>query len=96
MKQTSEKFAEMMLENETAGQPVSFAEQIAKVEQQMTERINDMTDKILASVAESQRVQSTELEELTDNDNNVSHETLNNENEENESEDHNNDGDFKN
>jgi chromatin remodeling complex protein RSC6 len=85
MKQTSEKFAEMMLENETAGQPVSFAEQIAKVEQQMTERINDMTDKILASVAESQRVQSTELEEIT-NDTDVSRETLENENEENESE----------
>lgn len=87
MKQTSEKFAEMMLEAEQHDTPVSFAEQIAKVEQQMTERINDMTDKILASVAESQRVQSTELEELTDNDNNVSHETLENENEENESED---------
>ena len=87
MKQTSEKFAEMMIEAEQHDTPVSFAEQIAKVEQQMTERINDMTDKILASVAESQRVQSTELEELTDNDNNVSHETLENENEENESED---------
>lgn len=87
MKQTSEKFAEMMLEAEQQDKPMSFAEQIAKVEQQMTERINVMTDKILASVAESQRVQSTELEELTDNDNNVSHETLNNENEENESED---------
>ena len=87
MKQTSEKFAEMMLEAEQHDTHVSFAEQIAKVEQQMTERINDMTDKILASVAESQRVQSTELEELTDNDNNVSHETLENENEENESED---------
>lgn len=87
MKQTSEKFAEMMLEAEQHDTPVSFAEQIAKVEQQMTERINDMTDKILASVAESQRVQSTELEELTDNDNNVSRETLENENEENESED---------
>ena len=78
----------MMLEAEQHDTPMSFAEQIAKVEQQMTERINDMTDKILASVAESQRVQSTELEEITDNDNNVSHETLNNENEEkNESED---------
>lgn len=86
MKQTSEKFAEMMLEAEQHEMPITFAEQIAKVEQQMTERINVMTDKILASVAESQRVQSTELEELTDNDNNVSHETLNNENEENESE----------
>ena len=87
MKQTSEKFAEMMLEAEQHDTPITFAEQIAKVEQQMTEHINDMTDKILASVAESQRVQSTELEELTDNDNNVSHETLENENEENESED---------
>lgn len=87
MKQTSEKFAEMMLEAEQHETSISFAEQIAKVEQQMTERINDMTDKILASVAESQRVQPTELEELTDNDNNVSHETLENENEENESED---------
>lgn len=87
MRQTSEKFAEMMLEAEQHETPISFAEQIAKVEQQMTERINNMTDKILASVAESQRVQSTELEELTDNDNNVSHETLENENEENESED---------
>lgn len=76
-----------MLEAEQHETPVSFAEQIAKVEQQMTERINDMTDKILASVAESQRVQSTELEEITDNDNNVSHETLENENLENESED---------
>lgn len=76
-----------MLEAEQHETPVSFAEQIAKVEQQMTERINEMTDKILTSVAESQRVQSTELEELTDNDNNVSCETLNNENEENESED---------
>ena len=86
MKQTSEKFAERMLEAEQHETPVSFAEQIAKVEQQMTERINDMTDKILASVAESQRVQSTELEEITDSENNVSHETLEN-NEENESED---------
>lgn len=76
-----------MLEAEQHETPVSFAEQIAKVEQQMTERINEMTDKILTSVAESQRVQSTELEELTDNDNNVSHETLDNENEENERED---------
>ena len=76
-----------MLEAEQHDTPITFAEQIAKVEQQMTEHINDMTDKILASVAESQRVQSTELEELTDNDNNVSHETLENENEENESED---------
>lgn len=76
-----------MLENENNGQAVSFAEQIAKVEQQMTERINDMTDKILASVAESQRVQSTELEELTDNnDTDVSHETLEDTDEENESE----------
>lgn len=87
MKQSSEKFAEAMLENETAGQPVSFAEQIAKVEQQMTERINNMTDKILASVAEQQKtVQTTELEELTDNNNNVSRETSDIENEENESE----------
>lgn len=61
MKQTSEKFAEMMLEAEQHETPVSFAEQIAKVEQQMTERINDMTDKILSSVAESQKVQLTEL-----------------------------------
>lgn len=73
-----------MLEAEQHDTPVSFAEQIAKVEQQMTERINEMTDKILTSVAESQRVQSTELEELTENDNNVSRETS--ENEENESE----------
>ena len=65
MKQTSEKFAEMMLEAEQHETPVSFAEQIAKVEQQMTERINDMTDKILASVAEQQKtVQSTEPIEL--------------------------------
>lgn len=85
MKQTSEKFAERMLEAEQHDNPMSFAEQIAKVEQQMTERINDMTDKILASVAETQRVQSTELEEIT-NDSNVSHETLENENVENESE----------
>lgn len=75
----------MMLEAEQHETPISFAEQIAKVEHQMTERINDMTDKILASVAESQRVQSTELEELTDNDNNVSRETS--DNEDNESED---------
>jgi len=88
MKQTSEKFAEMMLEAEQHDTPVSFAEQIAKVEQQMTQRINDMTDKILASVAEQQKaVQSTELEELTDNDNNVSRETSDIENEDNESED---------
>ena len=87
MRQTSEKFAETMLEAEQHDTPVSFAEQIAKVEQQMTERINNMTDKILASVAESQRVQSTELEELTENDDNVSHETSENLNEENESED---------
>lgn len=87
MKQTSEKFAEMMLEAEQHETPVSFAEQIAKVEQQMTERINEMTDKILSSVAESQRVQSTELEEITDNDDNVSHETLENTNNDNESED---------
>lgn len=86
MRQTSEKFAEIMLEAEQHETPVSFAEQIAKVEQQMTERINDMTDKILASVAEQQKsVQSTELEELTDN--NVSRETSYIENEENESED---------
>lgn len=76
-----------MLEAEQHDTPVSFAEQIAKVEQQMTERINEMTDKILSSVAESQRIQSTELEEIIDSDNNVSHETLENENEENESED---------
>lgn len=87
MKQTSEKFAEIMLEAEQHETPVSFAEQIAKVEQQMTERINEMTDKILSSVAESQRVQSTELEEITDNDDNVSHETLENTNNDNESED---------
>lgn len=87
MKQTSEKFAEMMLESEQHDTPVSFAEQIAKVEQQMTERINEMTDKILTSVAESQRVQSTELEEITENENNVSRETSENLNEENESED---------
>lgn len=87
MKQTSEKFAEMMLEAEQHDAPVSFAEQIAKVEQQMTERINEMTDKILSSVAESQRVQSTELEEITNNDDNVSRETSENLNEENESED---------
>lgn len=87
MKQTSEKFAEMMLEAEQHETPVSFAEQIAKVEQQMTERINTMTDKILASVAESQRVQSTELEEITNNDDNVSHETSEILNEENERED---------
>ena len=87
MRQTSEKFAEIMLEAEQHETPISFAEQIAKVEQQMTERINDMTDKILASVTEQQKsVQSTELEELTDNDNNVSRETSDNENEENESE----------
>lgn len=86
MRQTSEKFAEMMLEAEQHDTPVSFAEQIAKVEQQMTERINEMTDKILTSVAESQRVQSTELEEITNNDDNVSQETLENLNEENESE----------
>lgn len=76
-----------MLEAEQHDTPVSFAEQIAKVEQQMTERINEMTDKILSSVAEQQKtVQSTELEELTENDNNVSRETSENENEENESE----------
>lgn len=76
-----------MLEAEQHETPISFAEQIAKVEQQMTERINEMTDKILTSVAESQRVQSTELEELTDNDNNVSCETSEILNEENERED---------
>lgn len=87
MKQTSEKFAEMMLEAEQHDTPVSFAEQLARVEQQMTERINSMTDKILSSVAEQQKtVQSTELEELTENDNNVSRETSENENAENESE----------
>lgn len=76
-----------MLEAEQHETPVSFAEQIAKVEQQMTERINEMTDKILSSVAESQRVQLTELEEITDNEDNVSHETLENTNNDNESED---------
>ena len=86
MKQTSEKFAEMMLEAEQHDTPVSFAEQIAKVEQQMTERINEMTDKILTSVAETQRIQSTELEEITDNDDNVSRETSENTNNDNESE----------
>ena len=57
----------MMLEAEQHDTPVSFAEQIAKVEQQMTERINEMTDKILTSVAESQKVQLTELKP-SDND----------------------------
>lgn len=70
MKQTSEKFAEMMLEAEQHDTPVSFAEQIAKVEQQMTERINEMTDKILTSVAESQKVQLTELKP-SDNDGDI-------------------------
>lgn len=87
MKQTSEKFAEAMLEAEQHDTPISFAEQLARVEQQMTERINSMTDKILSSVAEQQKtVQSTELEELTENENNVSRETSENLNEENESE----------
>ena len=76
MKQTSEKFAEMMLEAEQHETPVSFAEQIAKVEQQMTERINDMTDKILASVAESQKVQLTELKS-SDNDGDINNDADN-------------------
>lgn len=64
MRQTSEKFAEIMLENEAKGESISFADQLAKVEQQMTERINDMTDKILSSVAENAKVQLTEQVEV--------------------------------
>ena len=64
MRQTSEKFAEVMLENESKGESVSFADQIAKVEQTMNEKINEMTDKILSSVAESTRVQSSEPVEV--------------------------------
>lgn len=86
MKITSEKFAAMMLEAEQHDTPISFAEQIAKVEETMNNKINEMTDKILSSVAESAKVQSTELEELTENDNNVLRETTENENAENESE----------
>lgn len=65
-----------MLEAEQHETPVSFAEQIAKVEQQMTERINEMTDKILTSVAESQKVQLTELKP-SDNDGDINNDVDN-------------------
>lgn len=64
MRQSSEKFAEIMLENESKGDAVSFADQLAKVEQTMNEKINEMTDKILSSVAENAKVQLTEPVEV--------------------------------
>ena len=79
MRQSSEKFAEIMLENESNGEAVTFADQLAKVEQTMNDKINEMTDKILSSVAENAKVQLTEPVEVE--------EIEEVENEENESED---------
>lgn len=67
MRQSSEKFAKIMLENESKGDAVSFADQLAKVEQTMNEKINEMTDKILSSVAENTKVhlnEPVEVEEI--------------------------------
>lgn len=81
MKQSSEKFAEKMLENESNGEPVSFADQIAKVEQTMNNKINEMTDKILASVAESQKVQTTEPIEVQEIEETIEDEVVESEDE---------------
>lgn len=79
MRQSSEAFGKAMLELEEKDNPVSFSEQLAKVEQQMTQKIEEMQNSILSGLAErnkedSSNVELTEVTEITEenenNDNN--------------------------
>lgn len=70
MRQTSEAFANKMLEDENSGNAVSFSEQIAKLEASMNDRIEKMQSELLEGIAKqnvSHETSSTEVTELTDN-----------------------------
>lgn len=81
MRQTSEAFGKAMLELEEKNSPVSFSEQLAKVEEQMTQKINQMQDKLLSEIASANKTVSSnvELTEVTE-ETEVIEETENNEN----------------
>ena len=55
MRQTSEEFAKKMLEDDVKGNPVSFSEQMAQLENKMNERINELQSNILKGIAEANR-----------------------------------------
>ena len=69
MRQTSEAFANKMLEDEINGNAVSFSEQIAKLEASMNDRIEKMQSELLEGIAKqnvSRETLSTEVTEVTD------------------------------
>lgn len=69
MRQTSEAFANKMLEDENSGNAVSFSEQIAKLEASMNDRIEKMQSELLEGIAKqnvSHEALSTEVTEVTD------------------------------
>lgn len=69
MRQTSEAFANKMLEDEINGNAVSFSEQIAKLEASMNDRIEKMQSELLEGIAKqnvSRETLSAEVTEVTD------------------------------
>lgn len=69
MRQTSEAFANKMLEDEINGNAVSFSEQIAKLEASMNDRIEKMQSELLEGIAKqnvSRETLNTEVTEVTD------------------------------
>lgn len=69
MRQTSEAFANKMLEDENNGNAVSFSEQIAKLEASMNDRIEKMQSELLEGIAKqnvSRETLNTEVTEVID------------------------------
>lgn len=85
MRQSSEAFAKVMLENEDNGNSQNFVEKMAEFEKSMTERIDKMQNDLLSKMAEVQTTK-TEVEEVTPEDAEVPEDAENPENEENEGE----------
>lgn len=54
MRQSSEAFAKVMLENEDNGNSQNFVEKMAEFEKSMTERIDKMQNDLLSKMAEVQ------------------------------------------
>lgn len=85
MRQSSEAFAKVMLENEDNGNSQNFVEKMAEFEKSMTERIDKMQNDLLSKMAEVQTTK-TEVEEVTPEDAEVTEDAENTENEEKEGE----------
>lgn len=83
MRQSSEAFANAMLENESTGNGQNFVEKMAELEKNMTEKIDAMQTNLMEKFAE---VQNVSRETLTKEETEVSEVTENEENEDEENE----------